>query len=261
MMSEKVYRARHGVNKSTLWELRKSPAHYKYLLEHPREDTPAMKIGRATHTAILRPRAFQSEFAVIPEDIDRRTKAGKAAYAAFEAKHPNVDLITVAEMEQITAMKNAVRSNSDAVSLLRHTEKEKAIFWTDPQTGIKCKCRMDAVKEGVCIDLKTTLDASTSSFTREALKRGYDVQAAHYCRGLREKYGWDKVDFVIIAVEKEPPYAVNVLRCSDGFIDRGTWVLMDLLDKLKVCRDTGKWDSYGTNDILLPTWAEYGTDD
>ena len=44
-MTEQEYRQAEGVNKSTLWELRKSPAHYQYILTHQREDTPALRIG------------------------------------------------------------------------------------------------------------------------------------------------------------------------------------------------------------------------
>ena len=36
-MTEKEYREHPGVNKSTLWEIRKSPAHYKWALENPSE--------------------------------------------------------------------------------------------------------------------------------------------------------------------------------------------------------------------------------
>ena len=45
-----------GVNISTLKELwSKSPLHYRYRLEHPREETPALTLGIATHMAILEP--------------------------------------------------------------------------------------------------------------------------------------------------------------------------------------------------------------
>ena len=42
-MTEKEYRSAEGVNKSTLWNLRRSPAHYKYFLDHPQEDTAAFR--------------------------------------------------------------------------------------------------------------------------------------------------------------------------------------------------------------------------
>ena len=82
-MTEAEYRAAPGVNKSTLWNLRRSPAHYKYFLDNPREDTAAYKFGRAVHAAILTPAAYKRDFVVLPESIDRRTKAGKEEYQAF----------------------------------------------------------------------------------------------------------------------------------------------------------------------------------
>ena len=71
------YNSVDAVNKSTLWEMRKSPLHYWHLMhDTPREDTAAMKFGRAAHAAILTPAAYKKDFAIMP-NIDRRTKAGK----------------------------------------------------------------------------------------------------------------------------------------------------------------------------------------
>ena len=49
-MTEQEYRRAEGVNKSSLWNLMRSPAHYKYYLENQREDTQAYKFGRAVDT-------------------------------------------------------------------------------------------------------------------------------------------------------------------------------------------------------------------
>lgn len=264
-MTEAKYRAAKAVNKSTLWELRKSPAHYKYRLDHPIADTPAMKLGRAVHCAILRPRMFNKEYALLPDDIDRRTKAGRAEMDKFEAANKGKELITAADMRTISAMKKAVMS-SPAAELLKGTKREKDIFWRDPETGMRCKCKMDACKKldndtGIIIDLKTCLDASTAAFTRDAIKRGYDVQAAHYIRGFKQKYGLKDVRWWFIVVEKEPPFAVNILKAGDNFIDRGTWQLIDLMDKLRACKQDNRWNAYGVNDLILPAWAEYSNDD
>ena len=82
-----------AVNKSTLWEMRKSPLHYWHLThDTPREDTKAMQLGRAVHAAILTPTAYKRDFAVTP-DIDRRTKAGKEAYEAFCAEAEGKEIL------------------------------------------------------------------------------------------------------------------------------------------------------------------------
>ena len=60
----------------------KSPAHFKYWLDNKPEPTAAMQLGSAIHSAILTPLEFTKNYVVAP-DIDKRTKAGKEAWAKF----------------------------------------------------------------------------------------------------------------------------------------------------------------------------------
>jgi len=46
-----TYSKLEAVNWSSLKEMRRSPRHYQHRLTAPREDTKAMALGRATHTA------------------------------------------------------------------------------------------------------------------------------------------------------------------------------------------------------------------
>ena len=254
-MTEQEYRQHPAVNKSTLWEMRKSPAHYKWVLEHPRDDTAALKFGRAFHMAVLQPEEFNSSYLIAP-DIDRRTKAGREAWQQFVSEAGNKELISQSDYDMINGMYEAIWTNDDAKALLEECETEKPVFWVDDATGIECKCKMDAVKPGTLVDLKSCCDASTNAFLREALRYGYDVQSAHYLRGYRSlNLAVPNATFWFIAVEKTPPYAVNVIRASDAFIDRGTWTLIDLMDKLKECRDKDEWPGYGKNEMVLPEWA------
>lgn len=252
-MTEQEYRQHPAVNKSTLWEMRKSPAHYKYALEHPRPDTPALRFGRALHMAVLQPEEFNQHYVLMPE-IDRRTKAGKEEYLRFVEYAGDRELISQDDYETICGMVEAIWAEPEATDLLDGCECETPIFWVDDATGIECKCRIDAHKAGVVIDLKSCADASTNAFMKDALRYGYDAQAAHYLRGYRAQYG-TTADWYFIAVEKAPPYAVNVIHAGDAFIERGTWTLIDLMDKLKECRDKDSWPGYGKNELILPEWA------
>lgn len=241
-----------GVNKSTLWEMRKSPLHYWHLMhDTPRKDTPAMQFGRAVHAAILTPTAYKRDFAVMP-DIDRRTKAGREAYEAFCAESIGKEILTGADAETVRQMTKAFRKNRTAAELLKGTKREKALCWTDQDTGVPCKCRMDALGEYV-IDLKTTTDASTRAFTREALRYGYDMQAAMYLEAAREN-GFRPKGFIFIAQEKAAPYLINIIHAGEAFLDRGFWIMRDLLKKYRECTDTDCWPGYGENTLILPEW-------
>lgn len=254
-MTEEEYRSAEGVNKSTLWFMQKSPAHYKYYCDHEREDTPALKLGRAIHAAVLTPTAFKHEYAILPDGIDRRTKAGKETYAAFEASSSGKEILSSDDGEQIHCIVKAIKRTREACELLNRTIREKPLFWKDEETELVCKCRVDAFspKRGIMIDLKTTTDAETKAFTREAMKYGYHVQAAHYAAGFYSLYG-HYPEWYFIAVEKSPPYAVNVLRADCSFIDYGALIRMELLQKLKECMGTGSFPGYGKNDMYLPNW-------
>lgn len=258
-MTEEEYRAAPGVNKSTLWWIRKSPAHYRYYLTNPQQETPALKMGRAIHAAILQPKAFEKGYVASP-GFDRRTKEGKAAYDAFMIEAAGREVLSAEEMEQCQAIKKAVTGCESARQLLEGCETEKPFFWHDDESGILCKCRVDAIRPGVLVDLKTCADASTEAFTRDAIKYGYDVQAAHYVHGVKASSGTAPA-FYFIAVEKAPPYAVNVIKASDGFLDRGMMQRFDLLARLKECQEADSWPDYGESDLILPAWAEIPEDD
>jgi exodeoxyribonuclease VIII len=254
-MTEQEYRAAEGVNKSTLWNLRKSPAHYKYFLENQREDTAAFAFGRAVHAAILTPAAFKRDFAVIPEGIDRRTKAGKEEYQAFLDASAGKEILTAQDAETVKAIVRAFKKNKDAVQLLKGTKREKPLFWTD-DNGILCKCRIDAYKTGLIVDLKTAQDAETETFTKESLRYGYDVQAAHYLDAYQHKESAIRPDWYFIVIEKTEPYAINILRADIGFLDYGFIRRQELIEKLKACQEENSFPDYGVNELCLPAWAE-----
>lgn len=256
-MTEQEYRAADGVNKSTLWEMRKSPAHYLYLLTHPAEDTPALRFGRAIHAALLTPSAFKRDYVVAPT-LDKRTKAGREAYAEWRASLPTgTEELTAEEAQTLAEMVKSIKRDPAARELLRHTRREIPLFWNDKRTGILCKCRIDALGKDTVIDLKTTADIM--SFERDAWNYGYHVQAAHYLRGAEAKTG-KFLKWAFIVVEKKPPYGVKIIKGTPGFIDYGDFIRAELLDRLQECRTSGEWPSYKAGEITEPKWANWEVD-
>ena len=242
-----------AVNKSTLWEMRKSPLHYWHLIhDTPKEDTTAMKFGRAIHAYLLDPVEFSARYAVAPE-CDRRTKEGKAIWA--ELMESGKEVISAADMETIQRME--VEFEPVRKKWLADVQTELPLVWTDDATGVECKGRLDALSSEWIIDYKTTTDASTNAFTREAIRYGYDLQAAMYMDAARAN-GYNPKGFIFIAQEKNAPYLINVIRAGDAFLDRGRWIMMDLLQKYKECRDSDTWPGYGENELILPEWGAVG---
>lgn len=264
-ISNKEYRQREGLSASDLKRMVKSMAHWKYWKEHPEEnDTPSLILGRAAHKAILEPYDFDNEYIVSPK-FDRRTKEGRTAYENFLKQAEGREVIDEELYQQVCDMREVVHKNPLCMKLI-NGEHEKSYFWTDERTGIKCKCRPDSHgKIGdtyVCVDYKTTADAETDAFMRQAIKLNYDIQLAHYTEGLKANTGNDYI-FVFIVQEVKPPYAINILQADEYFAQSGSELRNLMLDNYKECVARNEWPSYmGFSDELeiaslsVPNWLK-----
>lgn len=260
-MSAAKYREANGINRSNLFQITKSPLHFKYALENPAELTPSLVFGSAVHKYILEPEEFNNEYAVLPNSIDRRTKAGKAAYDAFWEENGDKNLISNDDMIIITKMADVVKNNIFVKRLLEG-EHETSFFWDDELTGEKCKCRPDCItkvgEQYVIVDYKTTDNAETEAFRSSSIKYGYDLQAGMYLEGVKVNTGLDCV-FIFIAQEKKPPYAVNILQADEFMVKEGQRLFHDLLGIYHECRITNNWYGYegpdgGVSNLTLPKW-------
>ncbi|WP_310717221.1 PD-(D/E)XK nuclease-like domain-containing protein, partial [Burkholderia multivorans] len=178
------YHAHSAVGHSGLVRIMRSPAHYREYVTNPPSPTPAMQLGTAFHVALLEPDRLGETFVVAPK-FDRRTKEGKAAAEAWEAENAGKTPLTADQMAAIEQMVVSVRSHQGAANLLASGMAEMSGFWTDPDTGIQCKCRPDWVVTmedrpdwiTAIVDVKTCRDASADGFARAIATLGYDVQA------------------------------------------------------------------------------------
>lgn len=262
MTTYEEYRALPGVNISTLLKMAKSPAHYRHAVEHGSgRETAAMGFGRLAHVAILEPERYESELAI--------WRGGRRAGKAWEAwLEENAGKVQVKddEHEQLMAMSAAVREHPAAGPYLASTAAmaEVTVAWQH-RLGIDCKSRLDWVDldSDVIVDLKTTIDASEVDFGRAAARYRYHTRAAFYCDAYRARWGKEPT-FVLIAVEKEPPYAVGVYRIPEDAIDAGRNEYEDLLARVKLCRESGHWPGPAgdrESDLVLPAWVFAGDDD
>lgn len=259
-MTEKEYRASDGISRSELWQIRRSPEKFIWLRENPEPPTPALIFGRVVHKMLLEPEAFRDEFDVAP-DVDRRTKDGKAAYAAFMAGLGDRTAVSSDDAAKAYAMTSVAKATPFVTKLL-DGEHELPIRWTDDLTGELCKVRLDCLKqigdELIIVDYKTANDASTEAFMRAAINYGYDFQAAMYCEGVEKAFG-TRPSFVFIVQEKEPPFCVNILKADDKVITHGYDTFRELLGIYHDCKQTGSWYGYlgkdkEINSLGLPPW-------
>lgn len=258
------------VNWSWLKHMKKSPMHFRaFGQEKVREDTDAMRLGRATHLAALEPERFRSCYAL----WDGGRRAGKE-WEKFraQAEADRLEILTEDQYQEALAIAAAATTNEHAARWLRGGSAEVTMLWTHvapdiehcPGFSIYCKGRMD-IAQGVSalVDLKSCRDASPEAFQRQCWNLGYHEQAAYYQDGYAAVNGGVRVPYVLVAVENHAPYAVQVYQVPDRVLEVGRESYRSLLERLNECRSQNRWPGYaeGPLELELPRWAQAQNDD
>lgn len=258
-VAREAYDALDRVNWSSLKHMARSPLHYRHALDaEERPDTAALKLGRAVHVAVLEPELFASLYVV----WEGGRRAGKA-WDAFVEENAATEILTQCEYDQCVAIQRAVRRHPIAAELLSGGRSEVTLQWDHripaagdmPEIVTPCKGRADYVGAAL-VDLKTTRDASPDAFGREAWRLQYHAQLAFYHDGLKAM-GRGSLPVRIVAIEKEPPYAVAIYVVTDYLLEVGRQEYTALLSSLDWWRSRGCWPAYsdGEMELTLPRWA------
>lgn len=248
------YHARPEIGKSGLDLVNISPAHYWSSRTTPRTETPAMRIGTAAHARILEPETFADRYVIAPDGIDRRTKEGKAAWAAFELEADGRIVLKGEEVAQLEAMAESVWAHPVARQLLNDGQAEQTVI--GELDGVGVKCRPDWWTSGALVDLKTTERARPDMFGKSVAAYRYHVQAAFYSDIAATVS--EPMKFLFIAVEKTAPFAVSVVELDEEAMRQGRIAYQRDLANYAACLALDHWPAYSTSieSITLPRWAQ-----
>ncbi len=255
-MPAEVYHARPEISNSGLKEFARTPAHYKYWRDNPKPPTEAMKFGTAYHMAVLEP----ERFAVTACVIDGNRNSTAVNEAITEAEDAGKLVLRPQEYEQIMAMRDGLFRSARACQLLNGA-CEVSIFWTDADTGVRCRARLDcAQKAGIIVDLKSTLDAGAHQFIKSITNYEYYVQAAFYSDGYAAAFGEQSKGFVFIPQEKEPPYLSAMYTLDADELVFGRKIYKERLKRYAECLSKDEWPGYEDSiiDLWLPSYITNG---
>jgi hypothetical protein len=255
-MAAEHYHKIEAMSASGAKKMLRSPQHYRLMRDTPNEPTEAMEFGTAVHCCVLEPTRFDTVVKLAPE-VNKRTKDGKAEWAAFQAINAGSIVLTPADYARVLACAAAVNDHPAASRLLDGAQTEVSLFWRDKRFGVPCKCRYDARNHGGVIDVKTTLDASPEGFARQAANLLYHVQGAHYCNGAEDVLDASPEFFAFICVESEPPHAVACYTLPVQALVKGAQLMDEALARYRDALAAGKWAGYPEtiNELQLPRWA------
>jgi len=207
----------------------RSAAHAHETITNPSDPTPTLIIGNAFHSLVA---GATDEVRVV--DKPKTPKQDGEIYQIHESTYQSI-------MEMIAAMKR----HPIAKRLVTIPDKEVTGVWYDVNNQLPCKIRPDGIdhERRIIVDWKSTGNAAYSEFNRDIFKFGYHISAAWYKWGVREITGHDYA-FVIVAVEKAPPYGVNCYNIG-GMAVRKAWEKIgEVLGDLSDCVESGKWPNY-----------------
>jgi hypothetical protein len=258
---ESVYHARIlGVaSKSVLDLVDRSPATYAaWLKGSEREETDALRFGKAFHTALLEPGLYETAYAVVPKFGDCRKTENKKRRDDWRAENEGRKILEHEDAIAIAGMVRSIEAHPLASRMLRDGIPELTLKWTDPETGLVCKGRADYFVEslGMCVDVKTTDDARPGSFAKSVANFGYHRQHAFYEWGF-SRCGSPVESFCFLAVEKRPPYLVALYSLDEAAVALGLEWSRRTLDKFAECVERGEYPGYSPEieTLSLPRWA------
>ena len=233
----------------------RSPARFKWDLDHPSPYKRQFEIGHAAHTMVLSAGA-----AIERIDADSyRTKDARhlREEALAEGKTP----LLPREYDQVTDMYQACLDHPVVGKLIERDDlvREASMFWLDGATGAACRARPDLATAdwSLLIDYKTTVDASPVGFAKSLGNFWYHCQQSWYQDAVKHFTGRDPA-FVFIAQEKTPPYLVGVYVVDQTAIELADAMNRKARFTWKACTETGNWPGYTPEPTVvpLPYWSE-----
>lgn len=279
--SDEVYHATAAVSKSKLDDFLHLPAYFygRHVAKTiGREESAAFDVGKALHALTLEgPFAYAERFCLAPEGIDRRTKAGKDAWAAFTAENAGKTALSREDADTVLAMSRSIDEHPVALALLKGTEPE--VGWRVNAGPFLLQCRTDAfgratkelcavmAAQGIemtpgepyVVDLKTTGELGLSDlreWKRKFVAFGYHRQGPFYQAVMKDVLGEFPARFFFVVVSKEAPHGCVVMLPDDDANERGWNEVKKALADLRGCYETGIWPGLPTTvqRIGVPAW-------
>jgi len=272
------YHAVEALRSGDLAYLMQSPAH---LIAHRlanKPPSPAMELGKIFHIGIEEPLKLKELLVVEPTFVGK-TKDGRDSERSAEARQKKAEwyaslrkdviVLNQEEADRMVGMLNAINNHKLVSRLIRDGLRESSGFVEDPETGILLKFRPDLIseKKNYVVDFKTTRNASHQFFINQIFSsRGnspfYILNGAHYAHCAKLTKGCNGDSFIIVAIESEAPFGINVFPLDSYCLEVGEKIRSRLTKLYAECSKSGIWPSYPESaaPVAIPGWVQWEDD-
>lgn len=245
--------------------LNKSPKHA--WLKHPKlnpayvaTEDAKFDLGSAAHSLLLE----GYDCCQVIDAEDWRTKDAKAARDRARASGliPMLHHQYEEAVEMVEVAKDYL-ARSVLGNIMADGKPEQSLVWTDDETGIWCRGRLDWLTNdhSMILDYKTTSVPNPGQFMRRSMTAfGYDTQAVFYRRGMKA-IGRVVPEFVFLVQEDCAPYSCYLVKCAESMMDSGARKVEQAIGLWTECLATNTWPGYPETiyEADAPAWET--TDD
>ena len=271
-MPEAEYHAHPAWSQSALKLLPDEPElfHGRHILKLPDwqvAESDDIWLGTCLHAMHLQ----GQEIVRIPSEV--LTSNGQrrgTAWKAWEAEHAGELVLRDQDAERVNAMSAGLMADPTIQRILKSDgPNELSLFWTDEETGLDLRARIDLLREGpggwLAADIKSTnIDVTDKrQVASKILDFGYHQQDAMYEEACRRCLGFTPAAFCFIFVRNKPPYNACLWRLNPNDIAlggrRNRKAMADLVKRLV----SGDWSNNRAgqvNEVSLPKYAYEGDD-
>jgi hypothetical protein len=246
-------------SKSMVSSALKSGQHLQNFVNNGKK-SKALGFGTLVDTLVLEPHLLGELFVIQPATYSTTKTTGRAPNKKTETitKPWNLNSKTCKEIQQkilesgksivkqedldrAKAIQHALFSCEEAAVSITAGKKQVSMVWVDPETGVKCKGRIDILTNGTIDDLKTSIDASPDAFSRAIGKFFYFVQAGAYTEAYELLTGETR-DFRFIVAETSGETEIPEVALYD--LDHESIIAGRLMFK-RALRNVKHWLEHG----------------
>jgi hypothetical protein len=236
-----------------------TPNYSQWKRTNPSEEKQAYAKGRAFHCLSLEKHKADEQFVIQPETYTDAKGVVKPWHGAsntckaWKAAQVGKTILDEATFAQAAGMALRVRKLPQMEPFLADAQVELSVVWVDALTGLTCKARFDAFKNGIIVDLKSTSgSAAPRAWFDECQRYKYYLQVAHYIDGAKTlKIAGAVPWFAFCVCEAYEPFDLAMYDCQDDldalsydFVVYGKMKRAILMGAVKHCMATGVWPGY-----------------
>jgi hypothetical protein len=254
---EATYHALPGLSSTGVKKMLDAPAVFAQYVAEGEKPRTVFDVGSAAHSKILGVGS-----GVVAYPAEHLTPSGnvstKKATETWAAEQRAAGLIPVSpdQIAVVDAMAEAVLLHPDAGPLLEHGVAEVSLIWDDPETGARCRGRIDYVRtDTALVDLKTAEAPRPTTWGSTSAKLRYPEQRVHYGNGWQVLTG-ATARFVQVVVDKKAPHLVFVAEFDQPTQDKAAANVRHAIDTYAKGIASGEWPGLpgGIHRISAPRW-------